>query len=42
MPNARMITLDSGHFIPIHQPESVAQGIAVFFYRHLAVNSTGF
>jgi pimeloyl-ACP methyl ester carboxylesterase len=42
MPNARMITVDSGHFIPIHQPESVAQGIAGFFDRHLAVNPTGF
>jgi pimeloyl-ACP methyl ester carboxylesterase len=31
MPNADMVTLDSGHFIPLHQPESVAARLAGFF-----------
>jgi pimeloyl-ACP methyl ester carboxylesterase len=31
MPNASMVTLDSGHFIPLHQPESVANRLAGFF-----------
>jgi pimeloyl-ACP methyl ester carboxylesterase len=31
MPNASMVTLDSGHFIPLHQPESVAARLAGFF-----------
>ena len=31
MPNASMVTLDSGHFIPLHQPESVATQLAGFF-----------
>ena len=35
IPNARMITLDSGHFIPLHQPESVATGLAGFFDHHV-------
>ncbi len=34
MPNASMITLDSGHFIPLNQPESVATGLAGFFDHH--------
>jgi pimeloyl-ACP methyl ester carboxylesterase len=31
IPNSRMVTLDSGHFIPLHQPESVAMNLARFF-----------
>nr|WP_254059543.1 alpha/beta hydrolase [Granulicella sp. L46] len=38
MPNARMITVDSGHFIPIHQPESIAKGIAGFFDHALVLD----
>jgi len=34
MPNASMITLESGHFIPLHQPEPVATGLADFFDLH--------
>jgi pimeloyl-ACP methyl ester carboxylesterase len=34
MPNASMVTLESGHFIPLHQPEPVATGLACFFDRH--------
>jgi pimeloyl-ACP methyl ester carboxylesterase len=37
MPNASMVTLDSGHFIPLHQPEPVAAGLARFFDRHSAI-----
>jgi pimeloyl-ACP methyl ester carboxylesterase len=32
--NASLVTLDSGHFIPLSQPESVAQGLASFFAAH--------
>lgn len=39
MPNARMVTMDSGHFIPLHQPESVAKGIAGFFDHHLSLHN---
>jgi haloalkane dehalogenase len=35
MPNARMIMLDSGHFIPLNQPEFVANGLAGFFDPHV-------
>jgi pimeloyl-ACP methyl ester carboxylesterase len=38
MPNARMVTVDSGHFIPIHQPESIAKGIAGFFDHPLVLD----
>jgi pimeloyl-ACP methyl ester carboxylesterase len=38
MPNARMITVDSGHFLPIHQPESIANGIAGFFDHSLMLD----
>jgi pimeloyl-ACP methyl ester carboxylesterase len=31
IPNSTMVTLDSGHFIPLHQPESVAMNLARFF-----------
>jgi pimeloyl-ACP methyl ester carboxylesterase len=31
IPNSSMVTLDSGHFIPLHQPESVAMNLARFF-----------
>jgi pimeloyl-ACP methyl ester carboxylesterase len=31
MPNAKMVIVDSGHFIPLHQPESVATSLAQFF-----------
>jgi pimeloyl-ACP methyl ester carboxylesterase len=31
IPNASMVTLDSGHFLPLHQPESVALSLAQFF-----------
>jgi pimeloyl-ACP methyl ester carboxylesterase len=34
MPNASMVTLESGHFIPLHQPEPVANGLAGFFDLH--------
>ena len=38
MPNARMVTVDSGHFIPIHQPASIAKGIAGFFDHPLVLD----
>ena len=31
IPNASMISLDAGHFLPIHQPERIAAGLAQFF-----------
>jgi pimeloyl-ACP methyl ester carboxylesterase len=31
MPNASMISLESGHFLPLHQPERIAAGLAQFF-----------
>lgn len=31
IPNARLVVLDSGHFIPLRQPESVAASLAQFF-----------
>ena len=31
IPNSSMVTLDSGHFIPLHQAESVATRLAGFF-----------
>ncbi|HEX4311979.1 MAG TPA: alpha/beta hydrolase [Acidobacteriaceae bacterium] len=31
LPNAAVVTLDSGHFIPLHQPDSVATSLAGFF-----------
>ena len=34
IPNASMVTLDSGHFIPLNQPAPVATQLAEFFHRH--------
>lgn len=34
MPNASMVTLESGHFIPLHQPEPVASRLSGFFDHH--------
>lgn len=31
LPNARLLTLDSGHFLPLKQPEAVANSLASFF-----------
>ena len=31
IPNSSMVTLDSGHFIPLHQPALVASSLARFF-----------
>ena len=31
IPNSSMVTLDSGHFIPVHQQEYVANRLAGFF-----------
>jgi pimeloyl-ACP methyl ester carboxylesterase len=31
MPNASMVTVESGHFIPLHQPEPVAARLSCFF-----------
>lgn len=40
MPNASMITLQSGHFIPLNQPEPVATGLSGFFDRHALIQAT--
>jgi pimeloyl-ACP methyl ester carboxylesterase len=34
IPNANMVTLESGHFIPLNQPEPVATRLAGFFNDH--------
>jgi pimeloyl-ACP methyl ester carboxylesterase len=34
IPNASLVKLESGHFIPLNQPEPVAAGLAGFFDRH--------
>jgi pimeloyl-ACP methyl ester carboxylesterase len=39
MPNASMVTLDSSHFIPLHQPEPVATRLSAFFGEHLLLPS---
>lgn len=31
IPNSSMVTLDAGHFLPLHEPESVAVRLAHFF-----------
>jgi len=38
MPNASLVTLDSGHFIPLQQPEPVATGLAGFFDLHTPIS----
>lgn len=37
MPNARMVTLQSGHFLPLNQPEPIATSLSGFFDQHAAV-----
>lgn len=39
IPNSNMLTLDSGHFIPLHKPEVVAAWLARFFRDHPARNA---
>ena len=39
MPNASLVTLQSGHFIPLSQPEPVAIGLAGFFDSHALAHS---
>jgi len=39
IPNASMITFDSGHFIPLNQPEPVATRLAMFFDQHFLLHS---
>ena len=34
IPNATMVTLDSGHFIPLNQPQALASSLARFFCDH--------
>jgi pimeloyl-ACP methyl ester carboxylesterase len=34
IPNASIVTLESGHFIPLNQPEPVASRLAGFFASH--------
>jgi pimeloyl-ACP methyl ester carboxylesterase len=36
IPNSSMLTLDSGHFIPLHKPEAVAAWLTRFFGDHPA------
>lgn len=31
LPNARLLTLDSGHFLPLNEPDAVASSLAGFF-----------
>jgi len=39
IPNASMVTLESGHFIPLNQPEPVATRLAGFFDHHSFIHS---
>jgi pimeloyl-ACP methyl ester carboxylesterase len=34
IPNASIVTLEAGHFIPLNQPEPVASRLAGFFGSH--------
>lgn len=36
MPNASMVSLEAGHFLPLHQPERIASTLAHFFARSAA------
>jgi pimeloyl-ACP methyl ester carboxylesterase len=36
LPNARLLTLDAGHFLPLHEPEAVAAGLDCFFAQPAA------
>ena len=40
IPNASLVKLESGHFIPLHQPELVAVGLAGFFDRHTPIHGS--
>jgi pimeloyl-ACP methyl ester carboxylesterase len=40
IPDAKLIILDSGHFIPLRQPEVVAANLAQFFCSHLGQTGT--
>jgi len=40
IPNASLIRLESGHFIPLDQPEPVATGLAGFFALHASIHGT--
>ena len=40
MPNARMVIVDSGHFIPLQQAESVAASLARFFHQNGSLPQT--
>jgi pimeloyl-ACP methyl ester carboxylesterase len=40
IPNASLVKLESGHFIPLDQPEPVATGLARFFDRHIPIPSS--
>jgi hypothetical protein len=35
-----MVTLQSGHFIPLNQPDPVAAGLSGFFNRHALIQAT--
>jgi len=39
IPNASMVTLEPGHFIPLNQPETVAAQLAGFFHHHSVVKT---
>lgn len=38
IPNARLITLDAGHFIPLERPADVANGLRTFFAENRATS----
>jgi len=40
IPNASLVKLESGHFIPLNQPELVAVGLAGFFDRHTPIHGS--
>jgi pimeloyl-ACP methyl ester carboxylesterase len=40
MPNASLVTLESGHFIPLNHPGPVASGLEGFFNLHALIHSS--
>lgn len=41
LPNASLLTLDSGHFLPLNQPDAVASSLASFFATGYPLVPTG-
>jgi pimeloyl-ACP methyl ester carboxylesterase len=42
IPNSKLIVLDSGHYLPVNQPKSVAAGLTALFESHSMQQVVGF